>query len=157
MTVIDAGRTHEAPNVLVRDGLVAAYGRGLPVARHVDYGMLCFDPRAFDHVDTAGEHFDLGIALQALAARSQLAAEEVAQPYDEIGSVAGLRQAARNLAGRASGGRYAGTHLSEMCEVLARTDGEFQQPHVVGGLDPRDGRAGAARRAGGVRASPALR
>ena len=68
--------------------------------RHIDYGLGVFRHSAFaEPVD--GQAFDLAEVYQDLLKRDDLAGYEVSARFYEIGSVAGLEETRRYLAGRA--------------------------------------------------------
>lgn len=59
-----------------------------PAMRYIDYGLGCFERRAFEAVPDRPH--DLATLYQALLARDELAAFEVFERYYEIGSPKGL-------------------------------------------------------------------
>jgi len=92
MTVLENDDRWEPSNVVVRGERVAAYAKTPrpPGARHIDYGMLLFDARAFAPRDL-GERFDLAQLLSGLAADDELAAFTVTERFRDIGTPDALR------------------------------------------------------------------
>jgi NDP-sugar pyrophosphorylase family protein len=98
MTVFHNQGQWDASNVEFRDGqiLVYAKGRHNPDMRHIDYGLGVLRASAFD--DRPEGPFDLASVYQALLARCELAAFEVADRFYEIGSFEGLATLEERLA-----------------------------------------------------------
>jgi NDP-sugar pyrophosphorylase family protein len=93
MTVYENRGQYDTSNVWFESGEIRVYDkkRRLPQMRHIDYGLGCFRPAAFDGFSRS-EPVDLAEVQQALLARGQLAAYEVKERFFEIGSPAGLAE-----------------------------------------------------------------
>jgi len=89
MTVIENSRGKEPSNVWLENHRILAYNkkRPQPQMRHIDYGLSAY--RA--ELVAAYEGNDLSELQSLLAAQGSLAGFEVAIPYHEIGSHAGLK------------------------------------------------------------------
>lgn len=96
-------------NVELEGGRIVSYDKEAPTPgmRHVDYGLGFFRRAAFDGVPR-GETVDLEVVYRSLLARGNLACHEVAEPFFEVGSPAGLAELEAHLGARcapaASGG-----------------------------------------------------
>jgi N-acetyl-alpha-D-muramate 1-phosphate uridylyltransferase len=101
MTVFRNEGRWDTSNVEFRDGHILAYDKvaRTPAMRYIDYGLGVFDRRAFQAVPATGSH-DLAAVYQQLLRRGELAGFAVAERFFEIGSVAGLEETRRHLAGR---------------------------------------------------------
>jgi NDP-sugar pyrophosphorylase family protein len=102
MTVLQNDGQWDSSNVEFRDGRIQSYDKVVhtPAMRHIDYGLGVFDRRAFEVVPETGP-CDLAAVYQKLLHQGELAGFEVSERFYEIGSVAGLEETRRHLAGRA--------------------------------------------------------
>ncbi|MBK8596504.1 MAG: NTP transferase domain-containing protein [Holophagales bacterium] len=109
MTVHPSEGRKVRSNVELVGGRIVTYDKQAPTAgmRHVDYGLGFFRPEAFEGVPR-GRFVDLENVYQRLLARGALACHEVAEPFFEVGSPAGLEELEAHLgaprAGAAAGG-----------------------------------------------------
>jgi NDP-sugar pyrophosphorylase family protein len=101
MTVFRNDGQWDTSNVEFRDGRILAYDKGArtPAMRHIDYGLGVFNRRAVEVVPEMGS-CDLGLVYQEMLRQGELAGFEVTERFYEIGSVAGLEETRRHLAGR---------------------------------------------------------
>jgi N-acetyl-alpha-D-muramate 1-phosphate uridylyltransferase len=100
MTVFHNQGLWDASNVEFRGGQVLAFDKFHPTAamNYIDYGLGVFDRRAFDLVPDI-DPGDLALVYRRLLDGGELAGFEVAERFYEIGSVAGLDETRRHLAG----------------------------------------------------------
>lgn len=96
MTVFRNEGRWDRSNVVFREGHVVRYDKRAPTPEmnYLDYGLNAFEARVFDCYP-ADEPFDLADVQGDLAARGELAGYEVTTRFYEIGSTAGLEEAAR--------------------------------------------------------------
>jgi len=101
MTVFCNQGQWDTSNVEFRDGRILAYDKVRHTERmqHIDYGLGIFDRSAFDIVPQDGS-FDLAAVYQEMLRRGELAGFEVTERFYEIGSVAGLEETRKHLAGQ---------------------------------------------------------
>jgi NDP-sugar pyrophosphorylase family protein len=101
MTVFRNEGQWDTSNVEFHDGRILAYDKvaRTPAMQYIDYGLGVFDRRAFEAVPATGS-CDLARVYQEMLARGELAGFEVTERFYEIGSVAGLEETRRHLAGR---------------------------------------------------------
>ena len=101
MTVFHNESGGDACNVQFEQRHILAYDkvRRTHKMHHIDYGLGVFDRRAFADVPESGP-YDLATVYQQMLERRQLAGFEVAERYYEIGSVTGLEETRKHLAGR---------------------------------------------------------
>jgi NDP-sugar pyrophosphorylase family protein len=101
MTVFNNQGQWDTSNVELRDSRILAYNKVHPTEqmRYIDYGLGVFDRRAFDVVPEEGS-FDLAAVYQEMLRHGELAGFEVTERFYEIGSVAGLEETRKHLAGR---------------------------------------------------------
>jgi len=101
MTVFCNQGQWDTSNVEFRDGRILAYDKVYRTERmrHIDYGLGVFDRSAFDIVPQDGS-FDLAAVYQEMLRRGELTGFEVTERFYEIGSVAGLEEARKHLAGQ---------------------------------------------------------
>src|SRR5262245_38622331 len=100
MTVFRNDGQWDASNVEFRDGQIVAYDKAAPTAamRYIDYGLSVWNRRAFEVVPKTGP-YNLALVCEAMLRRGELAGFEVTQRFYEIGSVVGLEEARKHLAG----------------------------------------------------------
>jgi hypothetical protein len=100
MTVFRNEGRWDKSNVEYRPGQIVAYDKLNTTERmhHIDYGLGVFHRAAFELVPD-GEPFDLAEVYRGLLTQGQLAAHEVCERFYEVGSVAGLEETRRFLAG----------------------------------------------------------
>ena len=105
MTVFRNEGQWDQSNVHFADGRIWRYDKHseAPEMRHIDYGLGVLRAEAFDAYPP-DEPLDLATIYQNLLGRGQLAAYEVTQRFYEIGSVVGLEETRRFLAGRTTTG-----------------------------------------------------
>lgn len=103
MTIFRNENRWDRSNVEFVDGRILAYDKARQTAgmRHLDYGLGVFSRRAFDGVPPDVPH-DLAVLYQSLLERGELAAWEACERFYEIGSLEGLEETRRYLAGHAS-------------------------------------------------------
>jgi NDP-sugar pyrophosphorylase family protein len=103
MTVFRNEGQWDTSNVEFRDGRIRAYDKvaRTPAMEYIDYGLGVFDRRAFEAVPGTGS-CDLAWVYQEMLRRGELAGFEVTERFYEIGSVAGLEETRKHLAGRGS-------------------------------------------------------
>jgi NDP-sugar pyrophosphorylase family protein len=101
MTVFCNQGQWDASNVEFRDGHILAYDKvhRTERMRHIDYGLGIFDRSAFDIVPQDGS-FDLAVVYQEMLRRRELVGFEVTERFYEIGSVPGLAEMRKHLAGQ---------------------------------------------------------
>jgi NDP-sugar pyrophosphorylase family protein len=102
MTVLNNNGQWDASNVEFRNGRIESYDKVVrtPAMRHIDYGLGVFDQEAFKVVPDTGS-CDLAEVYRKLLHQGELAGFEVSERFYEIGSLAGLEETRRHLAGRA--------------------------------------------------------
>jgi len=100
MTVFRNENRWDRSNVECVHGRIVAYDKRRPTPRmhHIDYGLGAFNHSAFTIVPS-NQPYDLATLYQYLLTRGQLAAYEVDQRFYEIGTVEGLEETRRHLAG----------------------------------------------------------
>jgi len=100
MTVFHNESRWDASNIEFADGRILAYDKknSTPSMRYIDYGLGMFRKDAFASVP-ADEPYDLAVLQQDLLRADQLAAYEVFDRFHEIGSLTGLEETLRYLAG----------------------------------------------------------
>lgn len=93
MTVLLNENRWDKSNVVMRDGMIAAYEKKnqSPDMKHIDFGLLLFHRNCFDQY-TSTQPFDLSQMMQQLVSERQLAAHEVTQRFYEIGTPASLKE-----------------------------------------------------------------
>lgn len=103
MTVFRNDGRWDRSNVEFVDGRIIAYNRhhGTPEMHYIDYGLGVFRHSAFEIVPD-GQPSDLAVLFQSLLAQGELAAYETHQRFYEIGSLEGLKEARRYLAGQSN-------------------------------------------------------
>ncbi len=101
MTVFRNDGQWDTSNVEFRDGQILAYDKIARTAamHYIDYGLGVWNRRAFGVVPETGS-YNLAAVCQEMLRRGELAGFEVTQRFYEIGSVVGLEQARKHLAGR---------------------------------------------------------
>jgi N-acetyl-alpha-D-muramate 1-phosphate uridylyltransferase len=101
MTVFRNEGRWDTSNVEFRDGRIIAYDKAArtPAMQYIDYGLSVWDRRAFDVVSES-DPCDLSVVSQEMLRRSELAGIEVTERFYEIGSVTGLAETQRHLAGQ---------------------------------------------------------
>jgi NDP-sugar pyrophosphorylase family protein len=101
MTVFRNDNRWDKSNVEFMNGRILAYDKRhqTPRMHHIDYGLGVFSKGAFDGVPR-DQPYDLAVLYHSLLAGGQLAAYEVDQRFYEIGTVEGLAETRRHLAGR---------------------------------------------------------
>jgi N-acetyl-alpha-D-muramate 1-phosphate uridylyltransferase len=101
MTVFHNDGQWDTSNVDFRDGRILAYDKATRTAamHYIDYGLGVWNRRAFDVAPATGS-CNLAAVCQEMLRRGELAGFEVTQRFYEIGSVAGLEQTRKHLAGR---------------------------------------------------------
>ncbi len=99
MTVFRNDGKWDTSNVEFESGEILAYSKTqrTPRMHYIDYGLGAFRSQAFENVPEE-EPCDLAEVYSSLLKRKQLAASEVRERFYEIGSPAGLREAAEFLA-----------------------------------------------------------
>lgn len=98
MTVHRSEGSRVRSNVELEGDRIVTYDKQEPNAgmRHVDYGLGFFRAEAFDGFPR-GRFVDLESVYQRLLARGALACHEVAEPFFEVGSPAGLAELEAHL------------------------------------------------------------
>jgi N-acetyl-alpha-D-muramate 1-phosphate uridylyltransferase len=101
MTVFRNEGRWDTSNVEFRDGQLLSYDKTArtPAMHYIDYGLGVLDRRAMDVVPESGA-FDLAAVYREMLGRGELAGFEVTERFYEIGSVAGLEETRRHLAGQ---------------------------------------------------------
>jgi N-acetyl-alpha-D-muramate 1-phosphate uridylyltransferase len=101
MTIFHNQGRWESSNVELRDDRIVAYDKAhrTEAMQYIDYGLGIFDQRAFNDVADQGA-YDLATVYQQMLRREELTGFEVRERFYEIGSVAGLEEARKHLAGR---------------------------------------------------------
>jgi len=95
MSVIRNRGRWDTSNALVADGMVIQYSKSPPPsAEWIDYGFSVLDR----HVVASSSASDLGVVMEDLAARGQLSACCVTEPFYEIGTPAGRERTEMHLA-----------------------------------------------------------
>jgi NDP-sugar pyrophosphorylase family protein len=104
MTVFRNEGRWDSSNVEFADGRILAYDKVTrsPAMRYIDYGLGVLSRRSLDAVADDGP-CDLATVYQEMLRRGGLAGFEVTERFYEIGSVAGLEETRRHLAGRDTG------------------------------------------------------
>jgi NDP-sugar pyrophosphorylase family protein len=102
MTVFRNDGRWDTSNVEFRAGRILAYDKGVRTAamQYIDYGLGVWDRRALEVVPETGS-CDLAAVYREMLRRDELAGFEVTRRFYEIGSIAGLEETRRYLAGRA--------------------------------------------------------
>jgi NDP-sugar pyrophosphorylase family protein len=102
MTVFRNNGQWDVSNVEFVNGLILAYDKKRPTERmcYIDYGLGIFRCEAFASAPE-NEPFDLATLQQQLVKVDQLAGYEMCQRFYEIGSLAGLEETRKHLAGKA--------------------------------------------------------
>ena len=105
MTVFRNAGKWDASNVEYSRGRLLAYDKKIVTTRmqHLDYGLGVFRSSAFASVACDQPH-DLADLYRELLHRGRLVGFEVHERFYEIGSVAGLRELSRYLAGQVDSG-----------------------------------------------------
>jgi N-acetyl-alpha-D-muramate 1-phosphate uridylyltransferase len=100
MTVFRNEGQWDTSNVEFSGDRIVAYDKVTqsPAMRYIDYGLGVSSARAFDNVPESGA-CDLAAVYQEMLRRGELAGFEVTERFYEIGSVAGLEETRRHLAG----------------------------------------------------------
>jgi NDP-sugar pyrophosphorylase family protein len=100
MTVFRNEDRWDRSNVEFVNGRILAYDKEqqTPRMQHIDYGLGVFTQSAFEIVPR-NHPYDLATVYHSLLTRGQLAAYEVDQRFYEIGTVEGLEETRRHLAG----------------------------------------------------------
>jgi MurNAc alpha-1-phosphate uridylyltransferase len=100
MTVFKNQGKWDHSNVEFNGGRILAYDKVTrsPAMLYIDYGLGILCPRAFDGVPDNGRH-DLAAVYQEMLIQDALWGFEVTERFYEIGSVAGLEETRRHLAG----------------------------------------------------------
>jgi NDP-sugar pyrophosphorylase family protein len=100
MTVFRNEGQWDTSNVEFRDGRICAYDKvaRTPAMQYIDYGLGVFDQRAFAAVPATGS-YDLASIYQERLRHEDLAGFEVTERFYEVGSMAGLEETRRYLAG----------------------------------------------------------
>lgn len=98
MTIFRNSDSFDSSNVEAADGRITRYDKRdrTPAMQYIDYGLGVFDRAVFEGLPE-GEHFDLAVIYQALLAKGELAAFEVAERFYEIGSLKGMEDLKRYL------------------------------------------------------------
>jgi NDP-sugar pyrophosphorylase family protein len=100
MTVFRNEGQWDKSNVEFSGGRIVAYDKVThPAMHHIDYGLGILDRRAFEHVPETGR-FDLAVVYQEMLQRGELEGFEVKERFYEIGTVSGLEETIRHLAGQ---------------------------------------------------------
>jgi N-acetyl-alpha-D-muramate 1-phosphate uridylyltransferase len=101
MTVFRNEGQWDKSNVEWRGGRIVAYDKVTqsPAMQYIDYGLGILDRRALESVGESGR-FDLAVVYQEMLKRGELLGFEVTKRFYEIGSVAGLLETSRYLAGQ---------------------------------------------------------
>lgn len=95
MSVLRNSGRWDSSNALVADGMVIQYSKSPPPsAEWIDYGFSVLDR----HVVASSSASDLGVVMGDLAARGQLSACCVTEPFYEIGTPAGRERTEMYLA-----------------------------------------------------------
>lgn len=99
MTVLENRDRWEPSNVDVQGDHVVAYTKGSPAGTHrfIDYGLLCFRARAFEHSDSDASA-DLRSVIEPLILLGQLRAAPVEQRFWEVGTPDSLRATEEHFA-----------------------------------------------------------
>ncbi len=93
MTVYPNAGRWDTSNVQFEGTWIVSYSKGVktPEMRHIDYGLSCFEARAFGGWPE-GARFDLADVSADLLRRGELAGFEVRERFYEIGSPAGMAE-----------------------------------------------------------------
>jgi MurNAc alpha-1-phosphate uridylyltransferase len=102
MTVLHNRDQWEPSNTSIADGRVIAYVKGDPPGthEHIDYGYVLLPADAL--LAVPDDAFDLGVVIQQLIARRQLAAFEVHERFHDIGTPEALAETDAWLRARAA-------------------------------------------------------
>lgn len=92
MTIFRNENEFDKSNVIVLDSGAVHYSKTNPTSNmnYIDYGLLHFQSKLFDLIDTDTE-FDLSEICEKTSAMSQLYGFEVFQRFYEIGSISGIQ------------------------------------------------------------------
>jgi D-sedoheptulose 7-phosphate isomerase len=133
MTVFRNDGQWDTSNVEFQGGRILAYSKAAhdPAMRHIDYGLGVLDRSAIEDVPATGSS-DLAAVYERLLKRGELAGFEVRGRFYEIGSVTGLEETRRYLAGGVHGGQTeaAGRGPMSHTEVFLS-----EAKRVIDGLD----------------------
>jgi MurNAc alpha-1-phosphate uridylyltransferase len=101
MTVFRNEGQWDKSNVEYSGGRILAYDKVTqsPGMQYIDYGLGILDRRALESVADRGR-FDLASVYQEMLHQGELEGFEVKERFYEIGSVAGLEETSRHLAGQ---------------------------------------------------------
>jgi len=100
MTIYRNDDNYDSSNVEVADGLILRYDKRerTPAMRYIDYGLGVFDRSAFEELP-ADQFRDLAELYQRLLAAEDLGCYEVKDRFYEIGSLDGIQDLERRIAG----------------------------------------------------------
>ena len=100
MTVFHNQGQWDGSNVEFRDGHILAYDKAHPAAemQYIDYGLGILNRRSFDAVSSDGS-LDLAEVYREMLDRGELMGFEVTERFYEIGSVVGLEETRKYMAG----------------------------------------------------------
>jgi NDP-sugar pyrophosphorylase family protein len=101
MTVFRNEGQWDTSNVEYSEGRIVAYDKKhrTPAMQYIDYGLGVWNYRAFKAVPETGS-CDLAEVSKEMLSRRELAGFEVTERFYEIGSVGGLEETHKHLAGR---------------------------------------------------------
>ena len=111
MTVFRNEGQWDASNVEYRDGRIIDYDKKHHTAamQYIDYGLGVWNHRAFDVVPETGS-YDLAEVSKEMLSRGELAGFEVTERFYEIGSMCGLDETRKYLAGRSGSTELGDAH-----------------------------------------------
>ncbi len=100
MTIYRNEDSYDSSNVEMADGLILRYDKRerTPSMRYIDYGLGVFKKSVFEELPP-GEFRDLAELYQRLLATGDLASYEVGDRFYEIGSLEGIQDLERRIAG----------------------------------------------------------
>jgi NDP-sugar pyrophosphorylase family protein len=103
MTVFRNEGQWDKSNIEFIGGRILAYDKvsRSPAMQYIDYGLGILDQRALESV-RENSHHDLAMVYKEMLERGELGGFEVTERFYEIGSVAGLEETRRYLAGHDS-------------------------------------------------------
>jgi N-acetyl-alpha-D-muramate 1-phosphate uridylyltransferase len=101
MTVFRNEGQWDKSNIEFGNGRILAYDKVTQTSamQYIDYGLGILDHRSLQRV-AENDRFDLATVYQEMLQRGELAGFEVNERFYEIGSIAGLEETRRHLAGR---------------------------------------------------------
>ncbi len=120
MTVYENHGSYDSSNVVFRAGTIVRYSKtDTSGATHIDWGLGAFRADAFARYGST-QRFDLVTVFQDLLTDDQLFGYEVHERFYEIGSLAGLEETRKLIAGDTM--TYTRKHLEEAKRIIDQID-----------------------------------